>query len=59
MELTAFHGSDAIKAQYLTRLQAHAAADEIIHGTGWDGGKGCAAAPPAARSNEAKRVAQG
>jgi hypothetical protein len=41
-QLIAFHGDPAIKAQYLARVQAHAAADEIIHGTYWENGKGCA-----------------
>lgn len=42
MELTAFHGKEEIKAQYVARLAAHAAADEIVHGIGWEHGKGCA-----------------
>lgn len=40
--LIAYHGKPEIKAQYLTRVQAHAAADEIIHGKYWENGKGCA-----------------
>ena len=40
--LRAFHGDKRIKAQYLARLRAHAAADEIIHGKYWSNGKGCA-----------------
>ena len=38
----AFHNDPAIKAKYLTRVRAHAAADEIIHGIYWENGKGCA-----------------
>ena len=37
-----FHGDKKIKAKYLKRLKAHAKADEIIQGTGWKNGKGCA-----------------
>jgi len=40
--MRAFHGDPAIKAKYVNRVQAHAAADEIIHGTYWERGKGCA-----------------
>ena len=40
--LHAFHGDKRIKAQYLARLRAHVAADEIIHGIYWENGKGCA-----------------
>jgi len=40
--LRAFHGDPAIKAKYLARVQAHAAADRLIQGTGWEEGKGCA-----------------
>jgi hypothetical protein len=40
--LLSFHGKAEIKEQYLTRLRAHAAADEIIKGQYWSGGKGCA-----------------
>src|SRR5436309_5717725 len=42
MTLLAFHGDAAIKARYLNRVQAHEAADEIIHGKYWERGKGCA-----------------
>ena len=38
----AFFGDPAIKAKYMARLEAHAAADNIIQGTGWEDGKGCA-----------------
>src|SRR5271155_5008344 len=40
--MRAFHGDPAIKAKYVNRVLAHAAADEIIHGTYWERGKGCA-----------------
>jgi hypothetical protein len=40
--LRAFHGDPAIKATYLARVHAHAAADEIVQGKYWEGGKGCA-----------------
>ena len=39
----AFHNDPAIKAKYLARVRAHAAADELVKGTGWStDGKGCA-----------------
>jgi hypothetical protein len=40
--LIAFHGDPKIKAKYLARVKAHRKADEIIHGTYWKKGKGCA-----------------
>ena len=40
--MLAFHNDPAIKAKYLHRVEVHAAADEIIHGTYWERGKGCA-----------------
>jgi hypothetical protein len=40
--LIAFHGDPKIKKKYLKRLEAHRAADEIIKGQYWEGGKGCA-----------------
>jgi hypothetical protein len=40
--MLAFHNDPAIKAKYLTRVEAHAAADEIIQGAYWERGKGCA-----------------
>lgn len=40
--LRAFHDDPKIKAKYLRRVQAHAAADEILQGYGyWRDGKGC------------------
>ena len=40
--MKAFHGDQSIKCKYLDRVRAHAAADEIVHGTYWENGKGCA-----------------
>ena len=40
--MKAFHSDPAIKAKYLARVRAHASADELIKGTGWHDGKGCA-----------------
>ena len=40
--MQAFLGNPAIKRKYLTRVRAHKKADEIIHGTYWQNGKGCA-----------------
>jgi hypothetical protein len=40
--LTAFHGKASVKKKYLTRVAAHEKADEIIQGTYWENGKGCA-----------------
>jgi hypothetical protein len=42
MTLQAFHNDPAVKAKYLARVREHAAADRLVKGTGWDGGKGCA-----------------
>ncbi len=41
-KLLAFHGKAEIKTKYLDRVKAHREADEIIHGTYWEKGKGCA-----------------
>jgi hypothetical protein len=40
--LRAFHGDPKIRNRYLKRVRAHAAADQIIHGTYWQEGRGCA-----------------
>lgn len=37
-----FHSDTSLKAEYLSRIAAHAVADEIIKGRYWEGGKGCA-----------------
>lgn len=41
-KLLSFHSDPAIKEKYLARVHAHQAADEIIKGTYWESGKGCA-----------------
>lgn len=40
--MKSFHNDPEIKEKYLTRVRAHAAADEIIRGTYWAHGRGCA-----------------
>jgi hypothetical protein len=40
--MKAFHGKKTIKAKYLSRIRAHAAADEIEKGFYWQRGRGCA-----------------
>jgi len=40
--LLAYHNDPAIKRTYLARVRAHRKADQIIHGTYWENGKGCA-----------------
>ncbi|HXT34995.1 MAG TPA: hypothetical protein VN837_05410 [Chloroflexota bacterium] len=40
--MIAYHGQTEIKEFYLARVAAHRAADEIIHGTYWEDGRGCA-----------------
>ena len=40
--MLAFHGNSNTKANYVERVKAHAIADEIVHGTYWRNGKGCA-----------------
>jgi hypothetical protein len=40
--LLAYHGNRRIKEKYLKRVRAHAKADEIISGSYWENGKGCA-----------------
>jgi len=40
--LQAFHNKQEIKTKYLNRVKAHIEADELIHGVGWENGKGCA-----------------
>jgi hypothetical protein len=41
-DLIAYHGKKEIKAKYLTRVRAHRAADQLVRGTGWTDGRGCA-----------------
>jgi len=40
--LIAYHGNPKIKEKYLKRVKAHAKADRLIQGIGWENGKGCA-----------------
>jgi hypothetical protein len=40
--MQAFHNDKEVRKKYLTRVKAHAKADEIIKGVYWEGGKGCA-----------------
>ena len=40
--LRAFHNKPSVKRTYLSRVRVHAKADQIIHGTYWENGKGCA-----------------
>lgn len=41
-KLLAFHGDKKIKHKYLSRVRQHRLEDEIIKGTYWENGKGCA-----------------
>lgn len=40
--MLAYHGSKELKRFYVGRVKAHREADELIKGTYWEGGKGCA-----------------
>jgi hypothetical protein len=40
--MEAFHNDRAVKAKYLKRVRAHAKADRLIQGMGWENGRGCA-----------------
>ena len=40
--MKSFHGDPKIKEKYLARVKAHLQADEIVKGTYWEDGKGCA-----------------
>ncbi len=40
--LQAFHNDQAVKDKYLARVKAHRELDNLIQGTGWENGKGCA-----------------
>jgi hypothetical protein len=40
--MQAFHNDPAIKQLYIDRLECYAKDDELIQGTGWEQGKGCA-----------------
>ena len=37
-----FHGKQSVKDKYIERVKAHAKADEIVQGSYWENGKGCA-----------------
>lgn len=38
--MIAYHGKQEVKDLYLSRVRAHREADELIHGIGWEDGKG-------------------
>ena len=40
--MLAYHGDEGLKAQLIAQMEAHRAADEIVQGRFWRGGKGCA-----------------
>ena len=40
--MQAFHNDPAIKAKYLERVAAHRHLDQLVQGTGWESGRGCA-----------------
>ena len=40
--LTAYHSDPAVKLKYVSRMSAHQEADELVRGTYWNDGKGCA-----------------
>lgn len=40
--MLAYHSDPALRASVLAQLEAHAAADEIVQGRYWEGGRGCA-----------------
>ena len=40
--MQAFLGKASVKRKYLSRVRKHRKADELIHGTYWEKGKGCA-----------------
>ena len=52
--MLAYHNKESIKTKYLDRVAAHAAADEIIQGQYWEGGKGCAVGCTIHGSNHSK-----
>jgi len=41
-QLQAYFNDKKVKAKYVKRIECHRKADEIIHGTYWENGKGCA-----------------
>jgi len=40
--LRAFHDSAELKQHYLDRVRRHREADNLVQGTGWENGRGCA-----------------
>jgi hypothetical protein len=40
--MLSFHNDQAVKDKYVNRVIAHQKADNLIRGTGWNNGKGCA-----------------
>jgi hypothetical protein len=42
IKMKAFLGDPGIKEKFLSRVRAHREADELIKGSYWEGGKGCA-----------------
>ena len=40
--MQAFHNDINIKHKYIERVNEHIKADNLIHGIGWEDGKGCA-----------------
>jgi len=40
--LSAYHGSEEVKAKYVNRMKAHIEADELDRGIGFENGRGCA-----------------
>jgi hypothetical protein len=41
-DMLSYHNDPAVKAKYIARMQAHMDADELIRGTGYNNGRGCA-----------------
>ena len=50
--MRAFLNQPEVKEKYLARVNAHVRADELIHGTYWKKGKGCAVGCTVETSNE-------
>ena len=42
MTLQSFHNDQKVKDKYVNRVRQHIKADNLIRGTGWSNGKGCA-----------------
>src|SRR5258706_14596134 len=52
--MLAYHNDPVVKAAILAQLQAHHDADQIVKGTYWEGGKGCAVGCTVHSSNHAE-----